>query len=222
MELEEMQAAWARIDRKLDEQLTLSRSAIREAMTRQASGRLRPLFWGQIAQILFGAVIVVLAVAYWSANREVPHRLICGLVMHIYGVAAIMLAGMTLAAISGVEWSGPVSEIQRKLDRLRSLYVFGGMAVGLAWWVLWLPCMQVIFGLLGADFYANTPATFHWGIIAGIAGMIASVAFFRWSQRNADLSLRKRVLDQAAGASITRAFDELRKIQDHEENRHND
>ncbi len=214
-----MQSVWAQIDRKLDEQMSLSRRAIREAMNQRASGRLRPLFWGQIAQILFGTVIVVLAVAYWSANRNVPHRLIAGLVMHLYGVAAIMLAGMTLAAISAIEWSDPVSEIQRKLDRLRSLYVFGGLLVGLTWWVLWLPFMQVVFGLLGADFYANTPATFHWGIACGIAGMLATWGFYRWSQRRAESTIRKRFVDQAAGASITRAFDELRRIQEHEEDR---
>lgn len=214
-----MQAAWARIDRKLDEHLTLSRNAIREAINQRASGRLRPLFWGQIAQILVGTVIIVLAVAYWSGNLNVPHRFVCGLVMHVYGVAAIMLAGMTLSAISAIEWSGPVSEIQRKLDRLRSLHIVAGAIVGLSWWVLWPPFGQVVFGLLGADFYAIAPATFVWSIIGGIGGIIATCAFYRWSQRNSNRTFRKRILDQAAGTSITQAFDDLARIQEHEENR---
>lgn len=219
MELEEMQAAWARIDRKLDEHLTLSRNAIREAINQRASGRLRPLFWGQIVQILVGTVIIVLAVAYWSGNLKEPHRFVCGLVMHVYGVVAIMLAGMTLSAISAIEWSGPVSEIQRKLDRLRSLRIVAGAIVGLSWWVLWPPFAQVVFGLLGADFYAIATATFVWSIIGGIGGIIASCAFYRWSQRHSNRRFRKRILDQATGVGITQAFADLARIQEHEENR---
>jgi hypothetical protein len=217
MELEEMKRTWGTIGRQLEEQITLNRAIVREAMARRASDRLRPLKLGQIAQVLSGIVVIVLAIAYYKSNLRVPHRLIAGVVMHVYGVAAIMLAGMTLSAILAIDWCEPVAEIQRKLERLRSLYLVNSIVTGLSWWILWLPFMQIVFGLLGADFYANTPATFHWSIAAGVAGILATIAFYRWSHRPGRESLRRKLDEQAAGASISGAFDELRRMRDFEE-----
>ncbi len=219
MELEEMKRTWGQIGRQLEEQITLNRAIMREAMARRASDRLRPLKLGQIAQIVFGTVIILLAVAYYRSHLTVPHRLISGVVMNIYGVLAIMMAGMTLAAIRSIDWCAPVAEIQRKLDHLRSLYVISGAALGLSWWILWLPFMQIVFGLLGADFYANTPATFHWSIAAGLAGIGLTIAFYRWSHWPGRESLARKLDDEAAGASINGAFDELRRMRDFEDGR---
>lgn len=214
-----MKRTWGQIGRQLEEQISLNRAIVREAMARQASDRLRPLKLGQIAQILSSIVVMVVAIAYCKSNLWVPHRLIAGVIMYIYGVLAIMMAGKTLAAIRAIDWCEPVAEIQRKLERLRSLYLVNSIVAGLSWWILWLPFMQLVFGLLGADIYANSPATFHWGIAAGLAGIGLTIAFYRWSHRPGRESLRRKLDEQAAGASINGAFDELRRMREFEDGR---
>ncbi len=36
-----------------------------------------------------------------------------------------------------------------KLDRLRKVYVRGGLAIGLPWWLLWIPFLMVLIGHAG-------------------------------------------------------------------------
>lgn len=214
MELDEMKLAWAEIARKLDDHAAFDRRSIREAMGQRAFGRLRPLFWGQIAQIIFGAIIIMLSVAYWSENRGMNHRAVMGILMHVYGVLAIMMAGMMIATIRAVDWSNPVAEIQARLERLRSLYLVCTVILGLTWWVLWLPFIQVLFGLAGADLYANVPEMFFWGIAGGLLGMAVSIAIYRWSLRLQPESFGRKLDEHVVGQAITGAFEDLDLIRE--------
>lgn len=214
VELDEMKRTWGQIGTQLEQGITLNRAIVREAMSRRASDRLRTVWLGQIAQISLAAAIMALAIAYVSANTRVPHRLIAGVLLQAYGMLAIVLGGMTLAAIRGIDWSGPVVEIQRYLNRLRRLYVLGGSFLGLAWWLFWLPMAQVVLGLQGFDLYAHSPATFLWGTLGGLVGIVVSVALGHWWFGGFGQSPAPESDDPLAGPSVSGAFAELRRIRE--------
>ena len=210
MNLEQMQLAWKQLDSRLERQELMVRLELRDRRLNRARLGLRPLFWGQVVQIFFGVFVILLAVAHWTAFRYSPHQFAAGVIVHIYGVLTIILGGITLGRMSQIDYAAPVATIQKQLACLRCTYVRSGMVVGLSWWVLWVPFMMVVFGLLGADFYANAPVWVYLNLGVGVGGLLATWIFHGWAHHPNRPRLAKWLDDSAAGGSLTKA----RKIVD--------
>jgi serine/threonine-protein kinase len=131
---------------------------------------------------------------------------VCGLIVHVYGVALIACGGMVQAMIAAVDYSAPVLDIQKRLARLRKFYVRTGLVVGLAWWLIWMPVMAAVFmTVFGADLYLNAPSVFVIGGAAGVAGLLATWWFHRWSRHPKRPRLAKAMDDSLIGISLRRA-----------------
>lgn len=217
MEFDDMKAAWQTLDRRLEQQHELNLQLFRDSRVDKARSGLRPLFWGQIAQILFGVLMILLGVSVWSNHREVTHLLVSGIVVHVYGVVAIMLAAITIGMIQRLDYAAPVLTIQKQLAQLRWFYIHNGMLVGLSWWVFWVPFVMSFFmWLAGADFYANMPAVLNWSLAVGVVGLFVTWAFQRWAQRSGHSRLRKLMDDSMTGSSLRKAqsvLDEIRRFE---------
>lgn len=210
MNLEEMQLVWKQLDSRLERQELIVRMELRDRRLNRARLGLRPLFWGQVLQILFGVLVILLAVAHWTAFRYTPHQLAAGVIVHVYGVLTIILGGITLGRMSQIDYAAPVATIQKQLASLRCMYVRSGMVVGLSWWIIWVPFMMVVFGLLGADFYSNAPFAIYLGLGIGVVGLLATWIFHRWAHHPNRPRLAKWLDESVAGGSLTKA----RKIVD--------
>ena len=210
MELDEMKVAWRELNHRLEQQQSISLKQMRDVQLTNARHGLRPLFWGQVLQMIFGVFVILFAASYWTNHRDVPHQLVTGLIVHIYGVLMICLGGIMIAHIGKIDYAAPVATIQKKLAQLRCLYIRCGMMIGLPWWVLWIPFMMVVFGLLGADLYANAPEVISIGTAIGMVGLLATWAFHHWSHHPSRPGLAQWLDDSVAGGSLTKA----RKILD--------
>jgi hypothetical protein len=206
MELDDLKSAWQILDRRLEQQAALNLHIFKQGKLDRMRSTLRPLFWGQILQIFFGVAMVLLAVSFWTQHRDVPHLLFTGLIVHVYGVVTIIFAGVTLGMIGRIDHSAPVLGIQKQLAQLRRTYIINGMSVGLPWWVLWLPLMQMFFmGAFGADLYTNL-GIWIWGTYAiGVLGLLATWWFHRWSRDPRRARVAKFVDDSVTGSSLRNA-----------------
>ncbi len=217
MELDDMKAAWQTLDRRLEQQHALNLQLFRDSRADKARTGLRPLFWGQVAQIIFGVLMILLGVSVWSSQRENIGLFVSGIIVHVYGVLAIMLAGITLGMIQRLDYAAPVVTIQKQLARLRVFYIRSGMIVGLSWWLFWIPFAAAVFAwLAGVDFYANMGAAIGWCIAVGVAGAFATWAFHRWAQRSGRTRLREAMDDSMTGSSLRKAqsiLDEIRRFE---------
>jgi len=215
MELDDLKATWHALDRRLQQH-----DAINLQLLDKARSQLRPLFWGQVVQMAFGALIMFMAIACWSQNRHIPVLLVSGLVMHAYGVLAMAMGGVTLGMIQGIDYGEPIVAIQKRLARLRRFHLLGGMLVGLPWWVLWMPMLFVLAGLrpLPVAQSAATPIA-SWVLIAlggCVAGLLATLLFHRWARQPVRSQLGQRLDDAAAGHGIRRmqsALDEIARFE---------
>lgn len=204
MELDDLKQAWQTIDGRLQQQNALLLLTRREKQTDKARLGLRPLFWGQVAQMLFGALIVLMAVIFWSRPHDSALLIAAGVIVHVYGVVVIAMAGRTLGMIRGIDYSAPVVAIQQQLARLRRFYIINGMLAGLPWWLLWMPFLIVLSGLGG-----NTDGQdwlLSWlsaGAVIGVTGLLATWAFHRWSQRRS--RARGQSLEESLGGGSLRA-----------------
>ena len=213
MELDELKVAWQTLDRRLQQQNTLSLHVFTERRLDQARSRLRPLVWGQIVQMLCGLLLVLAAVGFWTAHRDVPHLLAAGLIVHAYGVATIAFGGITLGLIGRIDYAAPVLAIQKQLAQLRSFYIRNGMIAGLSWWLLWVPLMMMFFmSVFGADLYANAPSVIYGGTAIGVAGLLATWWLQRWSRDPRRPRLAKFMHGSMTGAALRRAQAQLDEI----------
>ncbi len=210
MEPDELKAAWQSLDRRLERQNAISLLLLKDDRSKRMRSSLRPLFWGQLLQMLFGLLFVALAASLWiragSASLDLPwHVVLAGVFVHAYGVAAIALAGCTMGLIRTIDYSLPVLGIQKQLLKLRRFYIVSGMIVGLPWWFMWVPVLMVLAGLAGADLYANAPSVVWIGMGVGIAGLLATWWFHRWSRSPQRPRLAKAMEDSVTGGSLRKA-----------------
>lgn len=213
MELDELKAAWRTLDARLQQQETLALHALHDRQTQRARRGLRPLFWGQLAQMAFGVAALLLGVAIWTSSREVAALVAAGLVLHVYGIAVVIASGMTLGLMRKVDYSAPVVTIQRQLAQVRRSYVIAGMATGLPWWVLWMLPPFVIAGLRGD---AGGMAWLVPAAAISIAGLLGTWWFHHWVRRPGREALAQRMENSLTGASLRRAqaaLDEVRAFE---------
>ena len=213
MELDELKVTWQALDRKLQQSNAIQLQLFKDGRLKGMRSSLRPLFWGQVVQLLFGIPFLALAVLLWSSGHDLPaHVIAAGIVVHAYGVAVIAFSGMMLGLILSLDYSAPVLGIQKQLAHLRRVYVINGMVAGLPWWFLWVPVLMVLTGLGGGDLYARAPSVVWIGLGIGAAGLLATWWFHRWSRSPQRPRLAKAMEDSVTGGSLRKAQAILREI----------
>ncbi len=210
MELDELKSAWQTLDRRLDQHDRINLLLLTEQRVAKARSRLRPLFFGQLVQILSGLLMIALGVSVWSSHREVPSLLISGLIVHVYAVATIIVAGITLGMIASINDAAPVLEIQKRLARLRTFYIRSGMAIGLAWWLFWIPFVTALFHwMAGVNFIERAPSVAVFGTVIGVVGLFATWLIHRWAHNPQRPSLAKFLDTSLTGSSLREAREQL-------------
>lgn len=207
--LDDLRSAFAVIDRRVAMQHAMALAQLRDHRLMRVRRSLRPLVAGQLVLIAFGFAMLVLGASTWSASRADGGLLVAGIIMHAYGVMTMIAGGSTLALVARIDHAAPVLTIQRRLLSVRRWYVGWGMAVGLPWWLLWIPFLMCI----GRGGLGTAPPTwFLLNIAVGGLGLLATWAFLRWLRRPGREALRQRLDDGAAGRSIVRAQSELDEL----------
>ncbi len=214
MELDDFKLAWQSLDQRLQQQNTIGLQLLRERGLDRARKHLRPLWWGQLAQMLFGLLCIVLGAVCWNTHGDDVPLLVAGIVVHAYGIATLVAGGITLGLIAQVDYAAPVVQIQKRLAKLRRFYVVSGAAVGLAWWVLWVPFVMVLAGLdSNADGQAWLQPWVYISLGGGVAGLLATWWFHRWSRHPGRPRMAKVMDDSVTGGSLLRAQARLDEIE---------
>ena len=179
----------------------------RRQLMERVENSLRPLFRGQLVQMLIGVAIILLGVQCWARNTDVPHRLICGVILHVYGVVFIGTAAHVCTRIKRIDYSRPVSEIRDGLSIVRTAYLRCGLAIGYPWWLMWIPVGVAV----GFDDVLH-PYSLIPSVVVGGIGLVVSVWLTLRVQRPDNPTAeawRKRL----AGSSLAAADLALREIE---------
>jgi hypothetical protein len=213
MELDDFKSAWAALDRRLQLDNTLKLHALRERTLDKARDSLRPLFWGQVVQILFGIPFILLAALLWISQPAHASSIFAGVLVQAYGVLTIIAAGVVLGQLGNIDYSQPVLGIQKQLLRARTLYIRSGMVGGLPWWFLWVAILQVLAGLTDVDLLAKAPALVWLGYGIGAAGLFTTWWFHRWARRPERAEFGRKIDDALSGGSLRKALAQLDELQ---------
>lgn len=216
MELDDFKSTWQAIDRRLELDNRLKLHDLRQRTLDKTRDTLRPLFWGQIAQILFAIPFILLAVLLWMSQPAHASSIFAGVLVHSYGVLTIISAGVVLGQIGKIDDAMPVLGIQKQLLRARTLYIRSGMVAGLPWWFLWIAILQTLAGLGDVDLLVKAPSLVWIGYGIGIAGLLATWWFHRWARRPERAEFGRKMDDSLTGGSLRKALaqlDELKRFE---------
>jgi hypothetical protein len=206
MELDELKTAWHTLDRRLEQQHRLNLQLFKDGRMGRARRGLRPLLWGQAAQMLIGVVGALWFAPFWVEHLHEPALLVAGFVMHAYCIGLIVFGAVMQARIAHIDYAAPVLTIQRELLRLRRTYIVGGLLIGLPWWFLYVPLLMVLVSVIGGgDLLEKAPAFVFIGLGSGAAGLLMTWIVYRWANRPQRARIGRMLDDSAAGASIRRA-----------------
>jgi serine/threonine-protein kinase len=169
---------------------------------------LQPLFRGELLQVLIGVALIVIGAQCWARNTQIPHRLFCGLIVHVYGVIVIIQAAVVCTRIKRIDYSKPVHEIRSKLDSVRSGYSWAGIIVGFVWWLMWIPlCVAIGFD---AVLY---PGCLYVSLVIGVIGLFGSLWLYYRALGRSDGKSPESSRRQFSGESISTAYLALDEIE---------
>lgn len=173
----------------------------RRQLMERVEQALRPLFRWQIVQILFGVLLIALGAICWAPNTHIPHRLVCGVIVHVYGIVVIGTAAAVCNRIKRIDYSKPVTEVRDGLNAVRSIYLMLGHHIGFSWWLMWIPvCVTLRFDLV------LHPNSLYPSVLMGVIGLGLSYYFYaktfssnhpssvKWKQQFAGKSIRNAEL----------------------------
>jgi hypothetical protein len=222
MELDELKSAWQSLERRLELDQRLRLHELRERGAERLRGRMRPLFWGQALQMLFGIAMMLLGVGCWARHVHVPLFLASGLVVHAYGLLVLLLSMRTLVQVGRIDFSEPVVAIQAQLAKLRQGYLRSGYIAGLPWWVLWMPVLLSVAGNSPLPYEKLPPGSMQigswiWASLAvGAIALLGLVGFYRWACQPGREALRRRIDDFMTSPALRDAqaqVDELARFE---------
>lgn len=182
MELDDFKSAWQALDARLARHDRLQLELLRERRIDQARRSLRPLHVGLLLQLLLGIGLVVLGVACWKRNLDIPGLLASGIALHAFGVLNIAFAGILTGLAAGIDLAAPVLAIQKRLRLLLRLQTLNSNLCGAPWWVMWVVVVIGVAGLAPTAPAATTPA---WIWICLGLGVIGTLATWTWAARAA-------------------------------------
>ncbi len=182
----------------------------RHQLMERVEKSLRPLFRGQLLQVLFGVALILLGVQCWTQNMVIPHRVISGVIVHVYGVIVISQAALVCTRIRRMDYSKSVLDIRSKLDSVRSGYLRAGVLIGFVWWLMWIP----VFVAFGFDAVLH-PRSLIVPLIVGIVGFVVSVWLYWLALRSANPSSEwwRTKLARESIDNAYLALDEIEKAQ---------
>ena len=181
LELDDLRRSWQALERKLDAQQALNLELATESRVDKAKARLRPVLMGQAVQAAVGIACTVFFARFWLAHLDAPAALVSGLLMHAWAVALVVSAVTELLLVMRINYAQPVLTIQKYLGVLQYWRTRMAPLLGLAFWVLWLPLVEVLLKhFTGADI----AGWFLWTNVAvGVAGLAGTVWGFRRLRR---------------------------------------
>ena len=205
MDLDDLKDAWQSLDQKLDRAYAIELRTMRERRVGNMRRHLRLLTIGRIVQLLAGVALTLFMADFWIMHIEEPHLLICGVLLHLYGIMLILSSAREFYLISAIDYAAPVLAIQRKLAELRGWHLTEALVFGLTGCFIWVPMVLVTFEVLfGADIYLHAPNVVWDFILGALMVALGAAGFWYWVQRPSRATLARRVADHVVGKTLAR------------------
>lgn len=193
MELDDFKAAW----KTLEKSLAINERLLRETMLGKTRRALAPFVIARAVESVLGVIVVALVMRVLVASADLRHVLVAAPVA-VFAIAMTTSSIYLFARSAGVDYGGPVAQIQRDVARLALTEFRATKWALLGGTLLWLPILLVVFeGLTGIDAIARVDLGY---LAANLGfGAVVLVVGHRLANR-----FQGRIADVLAGRSLRR------------------
>jgi hypothetical protein len=214
MELDELKASWANLDRRVSELTTINRRLLTETVSRKARWRLAPVIIGAVLNIVIGAWFALVWGSFWSGHLAMPAVAAAGIALHLASIGLIVIGVVRLVLVLRIDYTQPVLAIQRALTGLQEFEARSFHAVWFACWVL-LPAAMValVMGFAGVDLWERARFYVLVNLAVCVAGGLAPWLLHRWARRRGN-RLAAWMDDFLLNRSIARAQAAIDEIEE--------
>lgn len=224
MDLDDLRIKLAEQNAKLDQVLRLNTEAVRELQLSKTRSNLRWLARGVVVELLMTIVAVVWLGNFIAGHLATPKFLLPAIFIDICAIIFMGACIRQLMVMAKLNYSLPVVTVQKELGKLRILRIRTTKWVMILSFILWLPVLIVLLkGLLGVDLWMilgvvgeQHSSFFAWVVANILFGLVVALVLVWISNRYAhkvEQSPRiKRLMDELAGHSLTKAINSLDSI----------
>ncbi|MBV9719944.1 MAG: hypothetical protein JOZ77_11540 [Candidatus Eremiobacteraeota bacterium] len=214
VEIDEIKSLWAQSNRRLEQSMRLN-TLLLEQWNLREFGTFLTRFRREVGrELAINIGGVVLLGFFASQHLREPQFLIPTGAIYVYGIALIVAAARQLAACSAIDYDEPVATIQMRLERLRIARIKSTLWTLLFAPLMWLPLFIVgARGVFGWNVYAAGPAWIAGNLLFGLAVIPLGVFVAkRYGTRLSHSAAMRRMADEIAGRSLTKALESLDSI----------
>lgn len=181
----------------------------RRNLMQQVKSALGPLVRWQFLQILVGIALIALGAYCWTQNTRVPHRLVSGFIIHVYGIAFMAAAIAVISRIKSIDYAEPVDAVRAKVARARELYLRLSPLIGFPWWLMWIP-----MGIAAGFDEITHPNSLVPSLLVGAVGLAVSPwLYFRVQQASrANSQAWKSNFSGASFRNAVQLLDEIKRL----------
>lgn len=207
MELDDLKPMWA----ALDKSLAIQQRLLRDTITRKVRFAQLPYVVGRVLEIAFCLALLLAVVPVIAQHAGELRYVLIGIPMVALTIA-MTAVGVHSLSLVGLDYGGPVAELQRRVARLKRLEyrafawaLFGGA-------VCWLPAfLLVLEAITGSPALAD--ADLAW-LVTNLAIGVVLLGIGLWLATR--FATNSRVVDAVTGRSLRRVeryLDELAQFQ---------
>ncbi len=178
----------------------------RQQLMRRVEGALQPLFRMQLVQIVLGVALIAIGAYAWTRHTHVWPVLVCGVIVHVYGVLVIGVAANVCTKIKRIDYAQPISRVREGLSKVQNAYLINGHVIGFVWWLMWIP-LCVSFGFESV----LLPNPLMISLVVGIVGFAACELFF-WRTIGSGGQSAESWKTHFCGSSLKEAFQSLEEM----------
>lgn len=215
MELDDMKKAWAAHGALLERSLAIDERLLRETTLRKVRTGLAPHALGLLIEAVLGAAILAVVAPLLVAHAAEPRYLLAGVPFAAF--AAAIAASSAYLMVSGLvlDYAGPVTAIQREVERLRRVEYRSVKWAVLGGVLFWLPGLLLLFeAATGVGVLARVDLSYLAANLAfGLAVLGAGLALSRRYVERPDLSPgARKLVDALTGRGLRRAAAHLAEL----------
>jgi len=215
-DLDEMKEVWTAHDEKLDQSIRLNRELLNSATLSKAQSATQRMSWALGLEAVIWFVVIVSLGSFISHHVGALRLSLSAAALDVYAIAMLAATIRQIVALRKIDYSRPVTAIQKQLEMLRVLRIGTTQRALLGGTVVWAPFLIVAArAFLGVDIVNSL---WLWVNVAfGLCLIPLAVWLSKvFGERMGRFPFIQRVMNDLAGRNLNAASEFISKLSEFE------
>ncbi|MFQ5640059.1 MAG: hypothetical protein ACE5IR_18935 [bacterium] len=177
MELQELKNIWREYDKKLDKNMKLNLHILKKMNLDKTKSALEKFIKTPALGLIIGIIVQIAMGSFIYSHFSMPQYVIPAVLIWSFALFQVIFSGYQLSIILPIEQGGainydmPITEIQKKLERLKVYRIRYLTVTRFSYGLLWLPVLIVgCKAFFNYDFYLHFNHT--WIVCVILCGLV--------------------------------------------------